>query len=170
MTKIIALVLTVALLLAGSPLLAGCSSTSNAAGIGSRPDFILKNLKGDTISLTDLRGKVVLINFWATSCPPCVAEMPTFQSLYQDWSARSDVVFLAINTGENAGTINGFMQANQYTFPVLQDGQYQATQDFQIQYTPTTVLIDKDGNVKFKLVGPFKDKAAVLKAIGKFLP
>jgi thiol-disulfide isomerase/thioredoxin len=123
-----------------------------------------------TVSLSDLRGKVVLINFWATTCPPCVEEMPTFQSLYQDWSARNDVVFLAIDTGESAGTVNDFMLANKYTFTVLLDSQYKATEDFAIQYTPTTVLIDKDGNLKYRVVGPFKDKAAILKAIGKYLP
>jgi peroxiredoxin len=170
MSKITAIISTVALLLAGISSLTGCSSTSNAAGISSHPDFALKNLQGDTVSLSDLRGKVVLINFWAVSCPPCVEEMPTFQSLYRDWAARTDVVFLAINTGESAGTVNDFMQANKYTFTALLDSQYKATEDFQIQYTPTTVLIDKDGNLKYRVVGPFKDKATILKAIGKYLP
>jgi peroxiredoxin len=161
----------IAIFLAVALLAISCSGRSGAGSlIGSRaPDFRLKDLSGQDFALSNYRGKTILLNFWATTCPPCVEEMPHFQALYQDWSARQDFIFLSINLGESPATIRGFMSNNGYTFPVLQDSSYTVAQKYFIQYTPTSILVDQGGLVKMNLIGPFPDEASLQKWISPYL-
>jgi len=154
------------LLIAGMLLFPACSGTENTDS-SAAPDFSLNDLSGQPVSLSSLKGRTVLINFWTTTCPPCVAEMPHFQELQQDWAARDDVALLAINMGESAATVGTFIQKNNYSFPVLLDSQLNVSSKYKIRYTPTSILIGKDGQVKQKVIGPFKNKEAILKAIGE---
>ncbi len=153
-------------------LLVSCSSQNGGGSLinHTAPDFRLRDLSGQDFTLSDLRGKTVLINFWDTTCPPCVQEMPNFQALYRDWSSRPDFVFLSINLGESAGTIQNFMSANGYTFPVLQDSAYAVAEKYLIQYTPTSLLVDKTGLIKMDLIGPFPSESSLQKWILPYLP
>jgi peroxiredoxin len=146
--------------------LTACSGNTSP---NSAPDFSLKNLKGDTVSLKSYDGKSVLLNFWATSCPTCVIEMPVFQELSQDWAKRDEVVFLAVNVGENLSTVRDYIKLYGYTFPVLLDSGFEVFEKFHLRYTPTTILIGKDREIKYKVVGAFKNKEGILKAIEPYL-
>jgi peroxiredoxin len=166
MAKIVRLILIVALL-TGLPALLACSGgDSQGLQLGyPAPDFRLNDLNNKSVSLSGYLGKVVFLNFWATTCPPCVEEMPHFQALFQDWSARDDVVILTIDIGEDAGLVRNFMQSHQYSFPVLLDTQLKVAEEYRIQYTPTSLVVDKAGLLQYKVIGAFKDKAAIVKAI-----
>jgi peroxiredoxin len=170
--KTIGLAVILTVLLACLVGISSCSdagSQSVSSGILA-PDFALKDLKGQTVNLGNFRGKAVLINFWSTTCPPCVSEMPNFESVYQDWSNRNDRVLLTIDLGEDINKLNAFMTSHRYSFPVLLDSAYQVAGKYGIQYTPTTFLIDKNGEFLFRFIGAFPDKQAIIKKVGDYLP
>ncbi len=112
------------------------------------PDFTLKTLAGETVSLSDFRGKVVLVNFWASWCPPCVAELPTIHQFYQTHQADGFVV-LAVNAQENYGTVSGFINQHAYTFPVLLDPDSAAANAYGIRALPTSFILDKNGGIQY---------------------
>ncbi len=116
------------------------------------PDFSLQDLKGKKHSLSDYKGKVVLLNFWATWCPPCVKEMPSMQRL-QDKYQDQDFEILAVNMGEDSTTIEIFLQKMSVNFPVLLDSDGAILKQWKIFAFPTTFLIDKEGNITYALFG-----------------
>lgn len=106
----------------------------------------LVSLDGETVSLSEYKGKVVFINFWASWCPPCIAEMPGIQKLYEDYAGRPDMVFLMINVDEQAEKAQTFLSNRGFTF-----GSYRLTGPrppvFQSTMLPTTFVIDREGTV-----------------------
>ena len=118
------------------------------------PGFSLIDQYGETHTLSDYKGKIVFLNFWATWCPPCKAELPYIQELYEEYQAMEDpdVVFLGVtfpsygNEQDVAG-ITAFLEENGYTFPVLMDTEASLLQPYYISAFPTTFIIDTDGNV-----------------------
>lgn len=134
------------------------------------PDFYLKDLDENTTRLSDLVGKTIVMNYWATTCPPCVAEMPIFQELYDEWSGRSDVAFLSINLAEDEAKVRLFMELRNYTFPVLLDSNWDAGRIYQIRYVPTTCIVDSKGYLRFMASGAFPDRAALDKLLSEFIP
>jgi thiol-disulfide isomerase/thioredoxin len=151
---------------------AACAITENSSTAlidNPAPDFSLKDLDGERIKLSGLPGKTVLINFWATTCPPCVAEMPIFQELYEEWEGRSEVVFISINLGEDAAKVRLFKERHNLAFPVWLDTEWEAGRFYQIHYIPTTCLVDNQGFLRFSIAGPFKDKAALDKQLSVFI-
>ena len=118
------------------------------------PDFTLKDQLGNSHTLSDYQGKVVFLNFWGTWCPPCRAEMPDIQALYEEYGEnQGDVVFLGVahpNLGQEgtAEDVAAFMEENGYTYPTLMDeGGAVSTYSYYISGFPTTFMIDTDGNV-----------------------
>lgn len=114
-------------------------------------DFTLKDQYGNTHTLSDYKGKTVFLNFWATWCSPCKAEMPDIQKLYEEFQ-QEDVVILGVaapNLGREKSEegIKGFLEENGYTYPVVMDTEAEAFQAYGINSFPTTFMIDKDGNV-----------------------
>lgn len=152
--------------------LAGCSSgfESLVARVGEPgPDFELEDLRGQTISLRNLRGSPVMLNFWATWCPACRAEMPYLQQTYEEWSDKG-LVLLAINIGESRATIEQFMLSNNLSLPVLLDIREVVARKYNITAIPTTLFIDKDGIIQEKIIGAFPNKEAIEKHLGKIIP
>lgn len=107
-------------------------------------DFELEDLNGNKITLSELKGKKVFLNFWATWCPPCKTEMPDIEKLYQE-TKDSDVVILAVNVGEDKKTVQDFITKNNYTFTVLLDTTGEVSQLYQVTGIPTSYFIDTEG-------------------------
>ncbi|VAW80631.1 Cytochrome c-type biogenesis protein ResA [hydrothermal vent metagenome] len=118
------------------------------------PDFSLKDMDDKPYTLSSLRGKVVMVNFWATWCPPCREEIPSMEAVYQALREKGFIV-LAINQWETPDHVFSFMgQLEVYpTFPILFDSDSSVSDAFGVKGLPTTVLIDKHGRVVYRAVG-----------------
>ncbi|MFV2059597.1 MAG: redoxin domain-containing protein [Gammaproteobacteria bacterium] len=130
----------------------------------------LATLSGQTGSLNDYRGKVIIVNFWASWCPPCVHEMPSMEKLYQKYSASAFTI-LAVNMAEDVATIKDFIQ-NQVnvSFPILLDSDGKALQDWQVFAFPSSFVIDKTGKIRYALFGSILwDKPEVIEIIEKLI-
>ena len=133
------------------------------------PDFQLPNLDQEPLSLYDLRGKPVVLNFWASWCGPCRIEMPYLQEIHEEYSEEG-IVLLAINIGESPSAVEQFLQSNNYSFPVLLDTGGVVAQQYGAIYIPTTYLIDGDGIIQGKRIGPFISKGEIENELGKIMP
>jgi peroxiredoxin len=111
------------------------------------PDLQLENLDGELVSLASLHGSVVLVNNWATWCPPCKAEMPTLQAYYTD-HAQDGFVILAVEAGEPASEVAQFANNYRLTFPVLLDPDQKSLLAFANFTLPNSYLIDRQGTVR----------------------
>jgi len=140
------------------------TTVTNAA-----PDFQLQNLAGQSITLSDFRGKPVVLNFWATWCGPCAFEMPYIQEIYDERSSEGLVV-LAINWGESASQVEQFMQNHNLSIPVLLDTKKVVAQKYNIRAFPTTFFIDKDGIIQDKVIGAFPTKEAMESRLSQIMP
>ena len=119
------------------------------------PDFILPDLSGKTVRLQDLRGKVVIVNLWATWCTPCVAEMPTLETLWKTMAGK-DVVLLAVNQDEATGGVRDWVDGRELTFPVLLDPRAQVAPEWGVTGYPETFVVDRTGRIVHHHVG-FRD-------------
>ncbi|KZL92901.1 TlpA family protein disulfide reductase [Clostridium magnum] len=115
-------------------------------------DFKLKDLNGKDVSLSDLKGKRVFLNFWASWCPPCKAEMPDIERLYEE-TKDSDLVILAVNLGEDKDTVKSFIDKNNYKFRILLDSDQTVAEQYSITSIPTSFFIDKNGTIVAKKIG-----------------
>jgi thiol-disulfide isomerase/thioredoxin len=115
------------------------------------PEFDLTDLEGRKWTLADLKGKVAFINFWATWCSPCRAELPFVQKLREQLKDRKDVVVLTLNTDEEVGKVEPFMKENKFTFPVLLGQAYADSQG--INSIPRNWVVSLDGKVMFEGIG-----------------
>lgn len=116
------------------------------------PNFKLKTINGKTVQLSDYRGENVIVNFWATWCPPCRAEIPDLQKLYDN----KDVVILAVNltgTEKSVDKVTEFVKEYEMTFPVLMDESLEVSTSYQVQAYPTSYMIDSAGRIQFKAIG-----------------
>ncbi|MGK2907489.1 MAG: TlpA disulfide reductase family protein [Desulfuromonadales bacterium] len=155
------LLIVVVLVLAGIFLYLGFEKSSlpqfkpgKAVYIGdTAPDFRLEDAAGNQVSLADLRGKVVLVNFWATWCPPCREEMPSMEKLFAAMSGE-DFVMLAVNTEANGRDIvPAFLQKTPFSFPILYDDQGVVQQLYGVYRLPESFIIRKDGVIDDKVIG-----------------
>jgi peroxiredoxin len=117
------------------------------------PDFTLLDLTGAPVQLAELRGQVVLINVWATWCPPCRAEMPAIQTVYEQYRERGFTV-IAVNIREDADTVRDFMAQNGLTFPALLDGDGAVSNLYQARVYPSSYFVDRAGVVRAVYRGP----------------
>jgi thiol-disulfide isomerase/thioredoxin len=127
---------------------------ANEADI-AKADFTLADLDNKKWTLSELRGKIVLVNFWATWCPPCRAEMPNLDALYTQY-ANQGLVILSI-TDENPSIVNSFLQGKNYHPPVLIDSDRAVNNEFHVEGIPQTFVFDRDG----KLAGIAIDQSTI---------
>lgn len=135
--------------------IAGVSLPESAAVGHPAPDFELNTLMGESVKLSELRGKIVLINFWATWCEPCKVEMPFFEKLYQE--PGSELEILAVNFDESPQVVSQFIDELGLNFPILLDPGGIVQNLYRVRGYPTTFVIDKTGVVQFHHIGLFAE-------------
>ncbi len=133
---------------------------------GLSPEFDLSALDGSTFHLAETRGRPVVLNFWATWCPPCRAEMPTIQAHSELWG--DDLLVVGIEVGETPPEVQAFVDDFGLTFPVLLDRDGRVARRYFVQGLPTTVVLDADGVVQARHVGAMRpeDLDAYLRMVG----
>ena len=158
------------IMLTSGLLLAGCQSspepqdqtnpttTNGAPEIGNlAPDFQLDSLEGDVVSLTGVRGNPIMLNFWATWCPPCRDEMPYLQQIYDEWTSQGLTV-LTIDMGEERERVIEFLETYNLSLPTLLDTEQEIAQMYNIRAIPTTFFIDRNGIIQKIKVGSFRNR------------
>jgi len=157
-TKIL---LTVLIIIVCAALLS-TSCTPSCPDIGkSAPEFTLKSVDGSAISLSDFRGKKIILNFWATWCEPCKFEIPFFQEIYSEQTGNN-VVVIAVDVKENAATVQDYANSKSLTFPILLDTDAKVVQKYCLPGAlPITLFIDAEGTIKARKIGAFRSQAEV---------
>jgi peroxiredoxin len=115
---------------------------------GPAPNFSLRSRGGETVSLADLKGQVVMINFWATWCGPCRQEMPHLEALYQRYQGLG-FTLLGVNVEEDASGAEKFLAETPVSFPILFDPASSVSELYDVVAMPSTVLVDRAGNMRF---------------------
>ena len=120
----------------------------------SAPNFSLKDLNGQKVELKHFKGKVIVLNFWATWCGPCKEEMPSMESLWQQFRGK-DFVLLSISVDyEGVKPVKEYIEKQRYTFRVLIDPHCQTLDLYEVKAIPTTLIIDKKGQIVAMAIGP----------------
>ena len=128
------------------------SALHQEMAIGSEaPDFSVKLNNGETFTLSDKKGQVILLNFWATWCSNCVKEMPAIEKLYEEYG--NQVVIIGVNVGEDKSTVDAFIDTKNYTLPIAYDTESNISNLYPSAGIPYTVIIGKDGLVTETFLG-----------------
>lgn len=143
MKKTVFIAAAMALLLAVNAWSAKTSLMEKAA-----PDFTLKSLEGPNVKLSELRGDVVLINFWASWCGPCRQEMPLLEELSVKYEPMG-FTMLGVNVEEDSSAAKAMLSELGVSFPILFDNENSVSKDYEVIAMPTTVVVDRDGNVQY---------------------
>ena len=119
---------------------------------GTAPPLALKDLSGNAVNLSDLKGKVVLVNFWATWCAPCIEEMPSMQKL-RDKIGISGFEVLAVNYQEGTARIYDFLKKRPLKLTIIRDSDGAAKTAWGVKVFPTSFIIGPDGRVRYSVIG-----------------
>lgn len=137
---------------------------------GPTPPLALKDVAGKTHKLEDYRGKVVMVQFWATWCPPCLKEMPSMQRLEQKMAGKPFAI-LAVNMGESDKAVRDFLAKMKIGFTILMDGEGEAVGAWKVFVAPSTFLVDAQGAIRYTLQGGAEwDEDEYMKKITEMLP
>jgi peroxiredoxin len=117
------------------------------------PNFTLRDLSGNLMSLSQLRGKVVLLNFWATWCGPCRVEMPAMEQLYRTLPRREFEILAVSTDQQGAAVTRPFQREMGFTFPILHDSEYRVGLTYGARSIPITFMVDRRGIVRQKIFG-----------------
>ena len=158
-------ILTLGLALILISLVAACAKSEEIPA----PEFTLQNVNGETINLSDFRGRPVMLVFWRINCSACQTQMPYTQALYDKWSSDS-IGVLTINVGDRASAVQDYVTSRGITYPILLDPQGKTAQDYGIIGVPMTFLIDSKGNLMAYKIGAFQNETAIERAIKGTFP
>jgi thiol-disulfide isomerase/thioredoxin len=122
------------------------------------PDFTLVDLEGNQISLSDFRGKTVFINFWATWCPPCRAEMPEIEAIYQEYTDK-DVVVIGVDLWESDDVVRQYIQEGGYSWTFVTDTTGVVTASYKVIGIPASFFIDREGIIRAVSLGAMTKRA-----------
>lgn len=123
------------------------------------PDFTVYDGEGDPVSLYESFGRPLVVNFWATWCPPCKSEMPHFEALYKEYGDRVEFMMIDLTDGtrDTEESVKQFISDNGYSFPVYLDSDMDAAMAYSIQSIPTTIFFDGEGNIVEYKVGAISE-------------
>lgn len=153
------------LLLAGGAQAAGFEARAS----GPVPELKAHDLSGAPRTLADYRGKVVLLNFWASWCPPCLREMPSMERLRVKLAGRP-LAIVALSSAETPEEVKAYLSRMKLGFPILLDPDGSNTQRWKVFALPTTFLLDAEGRVRYVLTGPTEwDEGEALRVIESLL-
>ncbi|HFQ91930.1 MAG TPA: TlpA family protein disulfide reductase [Chromatiales bacterium] len=138
------------LLLAGALMLPQLTAAGEISG--PAPDFTLKSRGGENLKLSEFRGEVVMINFWASWCAPCRQEMPLLDQLYNRYSPMGFTI-LGINVEEDSAQAEKLLKEIPVSFPILYDTGNTVTELYKVMAMPSTVMVDRDGNMRYLHLG-----------------
>jgi peroxiredoxin len=158
------------LLLCLSLSISACGEVPSVATVGiTAPDFTLLDRKGNTWTLSELKGQVVFVNFWATWCPPCKEEMPSMQNLYS-MLPQDKFKMLAILQNDKPESADSFAENLGITLPILYDTSNSVGPKYGLTGLPETFIIDKDGRLREKFIGPAQwDSPKFVQLIRKYI-
>ena len=146
------------------------TAPANALAIGEvAPDFTLKNMQGENQNLAEQRGKIIVINFWASWCGPCRQEMPILESFYDKYN-KLGVSVWGVNVEQENQAGRDFLKGLNLTFPIFFDETNEISATYQVEAMPTTVIVDRNGKLRYAFKGfkpGFEKKYA--KAIKKLI-
>jgi peroxiredoxin len=150
--------------------MAGCGEVPEKATVGlTAPDFTLVDLEGTTWKLSDLQGQVVLVNFWATWCPPCLEEMPSMENLYRTMP-KDSFTMLAVLYKDDPAAAENLKKSRGFSFPVLVDPEERTGQAYGLTGVPETFIVDKIGVLREKFIGPVQwDGPPARQMLAKYL-
>lgn len=117
------------------------------------PDFVLPDINGQIVRLSQLKGKVVLLNVWATWCPPCRKEMPTMETLYKKMQSADFVMLAASEDVDGKNTVLPYRKEGGFTFPILLDENGEVGKKYGVTGYPETFIIDRQGNIVYHHIG-----------------
>ncbi len=158
-------VIAIGLLSPGTAHVPNSTQTSAGHAVGlqvgnTAPDFTLAALNGKKVSLSDYRGKPVMLNFWYASCPGCLAEIPGIQKFYAaQQAAGKDFTILGVNTVDDTPAAQQFAQQYGLTYQIVMDSNDDVVKLYDIGATPTSYFIDREGIIRSVVVGPVDDTA-----------
>ncbi|MGG3643503.1 thiol-disulfide oxidoreductase ResA [Bacillus gobiensis] len=132
------------------------------------PDFTLQDLDGDVIRLSDFKGKAVILNFWATYCPPCDKEMPLLNKVYEEYKDKG-LEILAVNAGEPRIIVSPYVNEKNLRFPILLDRTGTAVDHYDILNIPATYFINEDGVLIEKFPGELTEEK-ILSSLEQIIP
>ena len=123
------------------------------------PNFILESVSGEHVQLSDYKGKVVLLNFWAVWCPPCIEEMPLFQRVHGTYGDK--LVILAVNAGDSREDAISFLESNGLSFEALLDSDSKVDSQYRVRGLPTSFFIDQRGIIQFSHIGSLHESQII---------
>lgn len=152
--KLIILSILIAASLLLFTLFKGSPKHDIAVGLQAPDLDVMNEITGGTLTSSDLKNKVVLVNFWASWCPPCKEEMPSIESLFKDMAGNDKFQMITILYKDPYQDGTGYMKQNGYTFPVYSDKNGVTAGNFGVTGVPETYIIDKNGILKKRVIGP----------------
>ncbi len=155
--------------------LPGCKdrgkSPQTAAGetaLPIAPEWRLKDLAGAEVTLSQFKGKVVIVDFWATWCPPCRAEMPFYVNLYKKLADRGLVIVGISLDAQGPGVVRKFVESMGITYPIVM-GDEEVTAAYKVELMPTTFVVDREGRIRHSKIGAVSNEAEFEKRIESYL-
>jgi peroxiredoxin len=158
------LTLALALVLAGSVM--ACTKSEE---VPYAPDFTLQTINGQTVNLSDFRGKPVMLNFWSINCPACQFQMPYIQVFYSERSDQ-EITLLTINVGDSTSAVQDYVTSRGLTFPVLLDPEGRVAGAYGIIGVPMTFFIDAEGILRAYKIGAFQSQKEMESALMEVFP
>ena len=130
------------------------SPAGSLAFLSAVPSLPITDRSGGVTDLTDVKGKILIVHFWATWCPPCVEELPALSGFWEKYRGRDDIALYAISVDKDWKTVEGFSAKNPHSLPLYLDSRAETAKRFGSEQYPETYIVNRNGRVLFRVQGP----------------